>query len=107
MITFKDLWDNYPDNDPCDAKDKKGEKLFSNQCAIRLSYSMKKSGVSFSTFPKKRKCWVHPGADHILAAKELADWLETYNHPSFLIKENVTGSNWRGKVAGRTGIICF
>lgn len=41
MATFKQLWDNYPDTDPCDAKDKKGEKLFGNQCAIRLSYSMK------------------------------------------------------------------
>jgi type VI secretion system (T6SS) effector Tae4 (amidase) len=42
-----------------------------------------------------------------LAAKELADWLENSNHPSFLVKEDVTGSNWRGKVSGRTGIIYF
>ena len=107
MATFKQLWSNYPDNDPCNAKDKKGGKLFGNQCAIRLSYSMKKSGISFITFPQKRKCWVHSGSDHILAATELADWLEKSNHPNFLRTENITGLNWRGKVNGRTGIIFF
>ena len=107
MATFKQLWENYPDNDPCDAKDKKGKKLFSDQCAIRLSYTMKKSGISFSSYPQKRKCWVHAGADHILAAKELADWIQKSNISSLLITENITGGNWRGKVSGRTGIICF
>ena len=107
MATFKTLWANYPDDDPCDAKNDKGEKLFSNQCAIRLSHSMKKSGVSFSTFPKKRKCWIHGGAEHILAAAELADWIEKSKHPSFLVTENITGKEWRAKTSGRTGIICF
>lgn len=107
MATFKQLWDNYPDDDPCDAKDKNGNKLFGNQCAIRLSHSMKKSGISFVSFPQKRKCWVHSGADHVLAAKELADWIEKSNDASFLVTDNVTGSAWRNKVSGRTGIICF
>lgn len=56
---------------------------------------------------QKRKCWVHPGQDHILAATELADWIQMSNHPSFLVTENVTGSSWRTKVLGRTGVICF
>lgn len=71
----------------------------------KLQYE--KSGISFVSFPQKRKCWVHAGADHILAAKELADWIEKSSHASFLVKEDVTGSNWRGKVSGRTGIIYF
>jgi len=107
MVKFKTLWGNYPDNDPCDAKDQKGEKLFGNQCAIRLSYSMKKSGVTFNTFPKKRKCWVHGDADHILAAAELADWIEKSQNPSFIVTENITGNKWREKIVQRTGIICF
>ena len=107
MATFKQLWDNYPDDDPCNAKDKKGNPLFPNQCAIRISYAMKKSGVSFASFPHKRKCWVHAGEDHILAAAELADWIQNSNHPSFLIGENITGNKWRNKALGRTGIICF
>jgi len=59
--------------EPCDAKDEEGNLLFKNQCAIRVSYALKKSGVSFLSFPKGRKCWVHQKQDHILAAKELAD----------------------------------
>jgi len=107
MPTFESLWKNYPDDDPCDAKDKKGEKLFSNQCAIRLSYAMKKSGVSFHSFPKGRKCWIHPADDHILSAVELADWIQKSKIPDILIVENITGDKWREKILSRTGIICF
>jgi len=76
MSYFKTLWSHYPSDDPCDAKNEKGETLFKNQCAIRLSYAMKKSGIIFSSFPAGRKCWVHKEHDHILAAKELADSLD-------------------------------
>lgn len=107
MIKFETLWKNYPEDDPCDAKNRDGDKLFGNQCAIRLSTAMKKSGVSFSTFPNKRKCWVHPSEDHILAAAELADWIAKAKMPNMLIVENVTGDKWRSKVESRTGIICF
>ena len=107
MSLFKQLWDNYPDDDPCDAKNKEGNKEFSNQCAIRLSYSMKKAGISFSSFPQKRKCWHHPGQDHILAAAELANWIQKSNHPSLLVTEDVTGDSWRRKILGRTGIVCY
>ena len=107
MVNFQQLWDNYPSNDPCDAKDEKGAPLFSNQCAIRLSYAMKKSGISMESFPKKRKCWVHPGQDHILAAAELADWIQNSKIPNMLVTETVTGEKWRDRVLSRTGIICF
>lgn len=107
MPSFKTMWSNYPDKDPCDAKDDAGEKLFKNQCAIRTSHALKKSGVNFDTFPKARKCWVHPDADHILAAKELADWLEKSTVDSVGAVETVTGQDWKDKVTGRNGIICF
>ncbi len=107
MVKFETLWDNYPEDDPCDAKNKEGEKLFGNQCAIRLSHSMKKSGVSFNTFPKKRKCWVHSSSDHILAAAELADWIQKSNIPNLNTTEDISGHNWRERVLNRTGIICF
>ena len=98
---------NYPASDPCDATDQKGNPLFGNQCAIRLSLALRKSGVSFATFPTARKCWVHPNEHHVLAAKELADWLQQ-KKVSFISKvETVTGSEWRRNVVGRTGIICF
>jgi hypothetical protein len=76
MSFFAILRSNYPSDNPCNARDDKGELLFKNQCAIRLSHAMKKSGISLASFPSTRKCWVHKGDDHILAAKELADWLD-------------------------------
>lgn len=107
MSQFKLLWDNYPDEDPCDAKNEDGEILFANQCAIRVSYALKKSGVSFESFPTKRKCWIHKDADHILAAKELADWLEK-GTAKFLTKSiTITGDDWRSKIVDKNGIVCF
>lgn len=106
-VKFSTLWDAYPSSDPCDAKDKDGSKLFSNQCAIRVSYALKRSGVTFKSYPAKRKCWVHPGDDHCLAAKELADWLELQPFVGCKKAETIRGENWRGKVIDRTGILCF
>lgn len=107
MAFFQTIWSNYPSSDPCDAKDKTGQKLFRNQCAIRVSYALKKAGVSFATFPQSRKCWVHPGDDHVLAAKELADWLERRPFSGIKSVEEVTGEDWRAKIVDRTGIVCF
>ena len=45
MSFFKILWANYPDDDLCGAKNDKGENIFKNQCAIRLSACLTKSGV--------------------------------------------------------------
>jgi hypothetical protein len=106
-VKFSALWAAYPSSDPCDAKDKAGSKLFSNQCAIRVSYALKKSGVTFKSYPAKRKCWVHPDDDHCLAAKELADWLELQPFVGCKKAEVITGENWRDKVIDRTGVICF
>jgi hypothetical protein len=107
-VKFAELWNAYPTNsNPCDAKDRDGNQLFANQCAIRVSYALKKVGVTFKSFPAKRKCWVHPSDDHCLAAKELADWLEQQPFASCKKGEVITGEDWRDKVVGRTGILCF
>lgn len=107
MSFFQVMWSNYPAKDPCDARDAKGELLFRNQCAIRLSYAMKKSGIRFSSFPSKRKCWIHTGRDHVLAAKELADWIDKGTVPQISKSVDMTGASWRKKVVDRKGIICF
>lgn len=106
-VSFANLWAGYPSSDPCDAKSADGKLLFSNQCAIRLSLAMKVAGVTFKSYSAKRKCWVHPNADHILAAQELADWLEMQPFVGCRKSENITGQNWRDKILGRTGIVCF
>lgn len=107
MSFFKILWSNYPSDDPCDAKDENGDVLFKNQCAIRLSYCLNKSGVPLSAFPKHRKCWVHKSANEVLAAKELADWLDRGIYPRIKKSISVTGKDWRDKVLDKKGIICF
>lgn len=106
-IKFGELWSAYVKGTICDAKDANGKSLFSNQCAIRVSHALKKCGVTFKSYPVKRKCWVHPDDDHILAAKELADWLELQPFVGCRKSEVITGEDWREKIAGRTGIVCF
>lgn len=107
MPTFKSVWSNYPASDPCDAKDSKGQRLFKNQCAIRMSHALKGAGVNLTSFPAARKCWVHPKDHHILAARELANWLQHQPFSGLKAAEIVTGEAWREKVIDRTGIICF
>ncbi len=107
MSFFAILRANYPKDDPCNARNDKGEPLFKNQCAIRVSYAMKKSGISLASFPIVRKCWVHKGHDHILAAKELADWLDKGVVAQVTKSNDVTGADWRNKILNKKGIICF
>lgn len=107
VIKFSDLWAAYEKGRVCDAKDENGKLLFSNQCAIRVSHALKKLGVTFKSYPTKRKCWVHPAEDHCLAAAELANWLEKQPFLGCRKVENVTGEAWRDAVENRTGIICF
>lgn len=77
-ILFQTLWNNHPGRaaKPCDAG------AFPNQCAIRMGIALEHSNVdtrSFDTMYPNRRCY--PGLKHsprhILAAHELARWLET------------------------------
>ncbi len=88
MSFFSILWSNYPNDDPCDARNDNGEILFKNQCAIRLSHSLNKSGVSLGAFP-------------------LADWLDRRIHPKIKKSVVITGTDWRDSVLDKKGIICF
>lgn len=107
MSFFKILWSNYPTDDPCGAKDESGAILFKNQCAIRLSYTLNKSGAPLNSFPKNRKCWVHKSENEVLAAKELADWLDRGIYPRINKSISITGKDWRSHVVNKKGIICF
>jgi len=94
--TFQSVWSNYPASDPCDAKDAKGHLLFKNQCAIRMSHALKGAGVNLTSFPVARKCWVHPKDHHVLAARELANWLQSLPFSGLKAAENVSGEARRG-----------
>lgn len=66
-----------------------------------MGYAMKKSGISFASFPMARKCWAHKGEDHILAAKERADWIDRGAVPQIKKSIDVTVATWRERVLGK------
>ena len=98
-VSFQKLWENHPYPDsPCDTT------TFTNQCAIRMGVALEQSNIdtsSFDTMYPKRRCY--PGfkhkPKHILAAQELANWLETQagvvGKPEK--KKNVTSGHYGGK----------
>lgn len=98
-VSFTKLWSNHPyPNSPCDTA------TFSNQCAIRMGVALEKSGVDTSSFDSmfpNRRCYpnFNHNPRHILAAQELANWLETQasvvgNSSKY---RSVTSENFRGK----------
>lgn len=70
MVRFENLWKNHPGKGvfPCN------KAVHQNQCAIRMSVTLDKSGVDISSFSGV-KCWEkhEDGFRHILRAQELAD----------------------------------
>ncbi len=89
MRPFIDFWNAHPtivsmktkviaDDYPCD------RKAFDNQCAIRIGACLKSVGFSTAGY-KGRLCYphyskylkAHKGEQHVLAAQDFADWLET------------------------------
>ncbi len=100
---FRNLWDNHPFNSkPCDAT------LFANQCAIRMGVAMEKSGLdtsSFDTMFEKRRCY--PGLKHspahILAAHELAQWMNTKTSKFGVREKLISKSDRKNIIKGTNG----
>lgn len=111
VLTFEQLWSNYPSGDPYD------DPAYDNQCAIRLSVMLHRSGIEMKSFSEKlikpspgRKSIgriMLDGKPTATRADELAEWLKLRPFAGLPNPENITGSNWESKVAGRTGIIAF
>jgi hypothetical protein len=107
QILFYQLWKNHPyPNSPCDP-------YFVNQCAIRMTVALEKSGIDTSGFDRiypKRRCstgyskWKDHKPGHILAAQELANWLET-QVATFGKVDKKPGPRNSGQYAGRKGIV--
>ena len=106
-VSFTDLWNAYPKGNPCDGKDKKGEPAFSDQCAIRVGVALKNVGVTFKSYPSKGKCWFKGHEDHVLRATELAEWLKLQPFAGCTKPIDIKGSDWRGRIKGKTGIVYF
>lgn len=79
LIQFNKLWVNHPyPSNPCD------KTLFANQCAIRMGVSLVVSVIDISSFDKmypQRRCYpsLKHTPRHILAAQELANWIDSAN----------------------------
>jgi hypothetical protein len=58
-----------------------------------ISHSLNKPGVPLNTFPKDRKRWVHKAKNEVLAARELADWLDLGIHPKIKKSISITGKS--------------
>ncbi len=101
-VRFKALWDNYPDDEPCNSE-------FSNHCAIRIGSALAKCGVNTTKLvPKKRHCWFHKASDgHVLAAEELAAGLKSVYLDGIGKAQVFEGKDFREKIAGKKGIIFF
>jgi len=103
ILLFGQLWANHPKKDfPCD------EETFPNQCAIRMSVALDKSGINTNTFDKmypNRRCY--PGFKHsprhILAAQELANWIKS--ETKLFGNVEITKNANRKDFVGRKGIV--
>jgi len=105
-LTFKDLWDNYPHNEPC-INPRTGKKAYDDQCAVRLGVALEKSGVDFTRFHGARCEFGPRGNGMALRAEELAVWLRTrpfLGCPTPLV---VPGKQFQQQFKGRTGIMFF
>ncbi|EKZ98339.1 MULTISPECIES: type VI secretion system amidase effector protein Tae4 [Cupriavidus] len=112
-ITFRELWKNYVGGSP------HLNRNYKNQCAIRLSATLHRVGVSMKSFSQKyvpkmpgKKTLgrdLLDGKPVALRAYEMATWLKQERPFCGLPAEpqDITGENWEAKVRGRTGIIYF
>lgn len=111
MLTFQELWDNYPTGNPYD------NPAYKDQCAIRMSVMLHRVGIEMKSFPEKlvRPLSGAPTIGRILLdgkatatrADELGEWLNLRPFAGLPKAENITGEDWEAKVKGRTGIVQF
>ena len=106
-VTFARLWESYPSGHPyVDPKTGKPPAGFSNQCAIKVSLAIHGAGVEMKSF--RGGAIKMNGLTTAYVAEQLAAWLKLQPFCGLpKAPEDVTGKDWQGKIAGRTGIIFF
>ena len=100
VITFNELWENFPAGYPCD------KKTYQDQCAIRVAVALQNCGASFVTY-KGVVCGLHKDVKHALRAEELADWLNKRYLAGWSEPIDVTGEDWQEKAKEKKGVIFF
>lgn len=111
MVSFKTLWDNFPDAEhvkaKCFNKQAKSSGPFDNYCAILLSECFIASGVSLDQCPAGHRCWSHAGARHVLLAEHLAKWLRDAPPAGIGRREVIEPTGFQKALSGRTGVVFF
>jgi len=105
-VRFNALWSAYPDGHPSQEKNSKGELLYPDQCAIKVSVALHAAGVEMKSFSGAST--LINGKRAALRAAELATWLNKM--PFCGLPKNaevITGDDWTARARGRTGIIFF
>jgi hypothetical protein len=105
-LRFADLWENYPFGQPY--PDPNG-LLDGNQCAVKMSVALSAAGVPLGGFPGASVILSEPQGPirAAIRANELADWLKQLRISGLSKPEDVTGMDWRTKIARRQGIVYF
>lgn len=107
-VKFASLWTNYPDKPPyVDPKTGKPPPGYSNQCAIKVSVAIHRSGIEMKSFTGSSRILVNSKNTAALAT-ELAAWLK--KQPFCGLPQQptaITGENWDKKITGTTGIVYF
>ena len=109
VIKFKDLWDNYPDDDVIHINPKtKKDRYKGLHCAIHVSESLYKCGVKFKSFKgsKCRNC-PHGKSVHVISAQTLANWLKMRPFPGCPKPQKFRGDEFKEKFNNKNGIIFF
>ena len=108
QITFKELWDNYPDEDDVIHRNPDtGKDLLGNYCAVKVSDALLDSGVSMKSF-RGARCWNCPQKiTHAIRATELANWLRKRPFPGCPKPLELTGKNFKEALDDKKGIIYF
>lgn len=110
IIKFRELWDNYPKEAIKHINPKTNEDVIDNHCAVNLSESFYKCGITLKSFlGVKCSRWVcpHKKSVHILRAQEFATWLKTRPFPGCPKYKKCTGDNFKTELNNKQGIIFF
>lgn len=106
-VNFVALWAGYPGSPPyLDPKTNEPPAGYENQCAIKVSVALAAAGVSMERF--RGAAVAVKGTRAAIRAQELAAWLKRERIDGIAFApETITGTEWQGKIKGRTGIVYF
>ena len=113
------MWGAYPSDRPSQAAHKedvqdskgniiakKGDLLYDNQCAIKVSVAIHGAGVEMKSF--RGAATAVNGKKTAIRAAELAEWLKKQPFCGLPMKPvNIVGNDWQNKIKGKTGIVFF